>query len=218
MPRIGRVVVPGLAHHVTQRGVRRMNVFFSDADRRLYLRFLRDQGDRCGLHFAAWCLMHNHVHLIVVPEHATSLARGIGEAHRRYTCSLNEREEWRGYLFQGRFFSCPLQGIHVVAAIRYVLRNPVRAGMVSQPWEYEWSSARWAVGRAATDPLAEWLPFTEDVNLWRELLREEPPEADAVRRHTRSGRPFGDSEFIAQLEGVTGRALQTRSPGRPRRD
>lgn len=217
MPRIGRIVIPGLAHHVTQRGVRRMSVFFTDADRLMYLNLLREQADRANLHFVAWCLMPNHVHLIAVPERETSLARGIGEGHRRYTCALNQREGWRGYLFQGRFYSCPLEGAHVVAAVRYVLRNPVRAGMVAQPWEYEWSSARWTVGYTSADPLAERTPLTDEVGDWKSLLREEPSQGDVLRRHTRTGRPLGSPAFVRQLEDLTGRVLELRSPGRPPR-
>jgi len=191
-----------------------MDVFFSDADRLLYLHLLREQSERHGVHFAAWCLMRNHVHFVAIPESAGSLAAGIGEAHRRYTCALNQRQGWRGYLFQGRFFSCPLEGDRVLAAIRYVLRNPVRAGIAALPWEYEWSSARWMVGLASADPLAERLPLTEDVTDWAAMLYEEPHDADAVRRHTKSGRPLGSKAFVEQLETVTGRALLCRKPGR----
>jgi putative transposase len=191
-----------------------MNVFFSDADRLLYLHVLREQANRYGVHFAAWCLMQNHVHLVVVPEHKTSLARGIGEAHRRYTCAVNQREGWQGYLFQGRFFSCPLEGAHVLAAIRYVLRNPVRAGIVAQPWQYEWSSAQWMVGRAPADPLAELLPLTDEVPDWEVFLCDESPGDDALRRHTQTGRPLGSPAFVERLEAVTGRVLRYRPPGR----
>jgi putative transposase len=158
--------------------------------------------------------MQNHVHLIAIPERETSFARGIGEAHRRYTCALNQREGWRGYLFQGRFFSCPLEGAHVVAAVRYVLRNPVRAGLVAQPCQYAWSSARWMLGQAAADPLAERVPVIEEATDWGTLLREDPLEADAVRRHTQTGRPLGSPAFVEQLESITGRTLLRRAPGR----
>ena len=92
MARIARVVVPGTPHHVVRRGVRRMDVFFSDDDRRAYLDLLSEQGRRFGVHYLAWCLMTNHVHLIAIPEQELSLARGIGEAHRRYTHRINFRE------------------------------------------------------------------------------------------------------------------------------
>lgn len=215
MPRIARVVVPGLAHHVVQRGVRRMDVFFSDDDRRLYLSLLREQAARHGIHIAAWCLMTNHVHLVAIPDSAMALAAGIGEAHRRYTGAINTRCGWRGYLFQGRFYSCPLEGVRVLAAIRYTLRNPVRAGLVRQPWDYNWSSAKWIVGRRARDPLAERTLYLDAVSDWKEFLRQEPDDDDELRRETRTGRPLGSAAFIEALEQSTGRELRRRPPGRP---
>jgi putative transposase len=152
MARIARVVVPGVPHHIVQRGVRKMDVFFCDADRAEYLKQLSEQGQRFGVQYIAWCLMANHVHLVAVPEEEKSLALGVGEAHRRYTRYVNFREGWRGYLFQGRFHSFPLGGSYLLAAVRYVLRSPVRAGLVERPWDYRWSSARWFVGERRDDP------------------------------------------------------------------
>ena len=108
MARLARVVAPGLPHHVTQRGNRRQPAFFCEDDYRAYLQELRVQSKRWGLQVWAYCLMTNHVHLIVVPETETSLARGLGEAHRHYTRRVHFREGWRGYLWQGRFASVPL--------------------------------------------------------------------------------------------------------------
>ena len=96
MPRIARVVVPRTPHHVTQRGVRRMPVFFSDDDRQAYIDFLAEQSRRFGVRYLAWCLMTNHIHLIAVPETEMSLAKGIGEARKRYSRMINFREGWRG--------------------------------------------------------------------------------------------------------------------------
>lgn len=125
MARIARVVLPGVPHHVTQRGVRSMPVFLSDRDRLDYLRLLAAQGKKYGVSFLAWCLMTNHVHLIAVPKEVESLAHGIGEVHKRYTRMVNFREEVRGYLFQGRFFSCPLDERHLYSTVRYILRKEV---------------------------------------------------------------------------------------------
>ena len=125
MARIARVVLPGIPHRVVQRGVRSQRLFFGDPDRGEYLRLLAEQGRRHGLLYVAWCLMPNHVHLIVIPETETSLAKGIGEAHKAYTRRINFRQATRGYLFQGRFASCPLDERHLFAAVRYILRNPV---------------------------------------------------------------------------------------------
>ena len=141
MGRIARVVAEGMPHHVIQRGNRRQKVFFKDEDKQSYLTILKEQSERFGVNYWAYCLMDNHVHLIAVPETRESLARAIGEAHRRYTRMINFREGWRGYLWQGRFSSFLLEERHLYAAIRYVERNPVRVKIVKRAEDYKWSSA-----------------------------------------------------------------------------
>lgn len=142
MARIKRVVVPGYPHHVVQRGVRSMDIFFNEQDRLEYLNLLREQGDRFGVKFLAYCLMTNHVHLLAVPIKPESLAKAIGEAHRLYTRMINFREGVRGYLCQGRFLSCPIStDAYLLTAVQYILRNPVKAAIVQYAWEYQWSSA-----------------------------------------------------------------------------
>lgn len=213
MARIARVVVPGIPHHVVQRGVRGMDTFFTAADRVEYLRLLSEQGKRFGVSFLAWCLMTNHVHLIAIPEQERSLALGIGEAHRRYTRYINFREGWRGYLFQGRFHSVPLEGIYLLAAVRYVLRNPVRARLVARAWEYEWSSARWFVGDTFKDPLAVSSDMLDDIVDRCAFLSQEEDAIKSIRKHTRTGRPLGSKAFIDHLEQLTGRILHPRKRG-----
>jgi putative transposase len=194
-----------------------MDVFFSTEDREEYLCQLREQGERFGVRYLAWCLMTNHIHLIAVPESESSLAQGIGEAHRRYTRYINFREGWRGYLFQGRFHSCPLDGKYLLAATRYVLRNPVRAELVEHPWDYEWSSARWLLGLADTDPLAEQSPMLDDVTDWRAFLSTDEKANAELRKSTRTGRPLGSDTFLGHLESLTGRSLRPQKRGpRPR--
>ena len=194
-----------------------MDVFFFDDDRRAYIDLLAEQGRRFGVRFLAWCLMSNHVHLIAVPDAEASLAKGIGEAHKRCSRLVNFRAGWRGYLFQGRFFSCLLEGTHLLAAIRYVLRNPVRGGIVRKAWDYPWSSARWLVGRADDDPLVEESPVFREVGDWRALLSVDPETTEDVRRHTRTGRPLGSEAFLERAESITGRSLRLRKPGRKRK-
>jgi len=117
MARLARVVVPGYPHHITQRGNRRLETFFSDDDYEAYLALLSEQCAAHGVRIWAWCLMPNHVHLVAVPRTAEGLARAVGEAHRRYTRRVNFREGWRGYLWQGRFASFLMEGAHVLAAV-----------------------------------------------------------------------------------------------------
>lgn len=213
MARIARVVVPGTPHHIVQRGVRGMNVFFSDADRCAYLDLLSEYGRRFGVSFLGWCLMTNHVHLIAVPEDESSLARGIGEAHRRYTGRINFREGWRGYLFQGRFHSCPLDGPHLLAAVRYVLRNPVRAGIADTPWDYKWSSAPWIVRDVLKDALAVPSEMLADISDWRSFLMSSSCEMKDLRQHTRTGRPLGSESFVTSIETLTGRIIRPQKRG-----
>jgi len=213
MARIARVVIPGMPHHIVQRGVRGMNVFFSDADRYSYLDLLSEYGKRFGVSFLAWCLMTNHIHLIAVPEDKSSLARGIGEAHRRYTRRVNFHEGWRGYLFQGRFHSCPLDGQYLLAAVRYVLRNPIRAGLADKPWDYQWSNARWIVGDALEDPLATPSETLADITDWRSFLMGDSRQLKEIRQHTRTGRPLGSESFITQIESLIGRVVRPQKRG-----
>ncbi len=165
------MVVPGLPHHVVQRGNRRQDVFFSDADREAYLGFLREACAKSGVEVRGWCIMSNHVHVIAVPAGEGSLGMCFADAHVRYTRMVNFREGWRGHLWQGRFGSSPMDERHAVAALRYVERNPVRVGLVERPWEYEWSSAARHAGVAEGDPLLGddgW--FDELAGGWREFL------------------------------------------------
>jgi len=217
MARIGRVVLPDYPHHVTQRGVRSMRVFFSDKDRREYLRLMAEQAARHGLQVLSYCLMTNHVHLVVVPSSREALAGGIGEAHKRYTRYVNFRQGVRGYLFQGRFYSCALDEPHLVAAVRYVERNPVRAGLARNAWDYAWSSAAYHVGEAQRDPLVAGRGLYQLVGAddWRDLLNSDPAEAAAVRRATGTGRPCGAEGFMKLAEKITGRLLHPLKPGRP---
>lgn len=191
-----------------------MDVFFSDEDKAEYLKHISEQGDRFGVSYIAWCLMTNHVHLIAIPQEENSLALGIGEAHRRYTRSINFREGWRGYLFQGRFHSFPLEAGYVLAAVRYVQRNPVRAGIVSNPWDYRWSSAAWFVGEKSTDPLAVPSDSLSDIGDRRAFLSQEEASVSLFRKHARTGRPLGGDAFVERLEQLTGRVLRPRKRGR----
>ncbi|RII26047.1 MAG: transposase [Geobacter sp.] len=216
MARISRIVVTGYPHHVTQRGVRSMDVFHSDEDRHAYLAFLSEEAARFNVEILSWCLMTNHVHFIAVPNSETALARGFGEAHRRYTRMKNFSQGVRGYLFQGRFSSCVLDQRHLLAAARYVALNPVVAGMVETPWEYPWSSTRYHCGLSDHDLLVKDRTLLGLVTDWKEFLScEASTESDRLRQSTRTGRPAGNEQFIAAIESLTGRELKIKPAGRP---
>ena len=219
MTRLARVVVPGYPHHITQRGNRRLPTFFSEEDYRTYLALLQERCTAAGVAVWAWCLMPNHVHLVVVPETAEGLARAIGETHRRYTRHVNFREGWRGYLWQGRFGSFVLQGKHVLAAVRYVERNPVRAGLVKRAWDWPWSSAAGHVSGRGDMLVRPGGPLAAEVSNWRRFLAaEEDEETLAIlRRHGRTGRPWADPRVLARLEKLLSRRLAPGRAGRPRK-
>ncbi|MFH0803247.1 MAG: transposase [bacterium] len=217
MARIARIVIPGHPHHVTQRGVRSQDVFFSAQNRIEYLHLLSSQGSRHGVTFLAYCLMSNHIHLIAVPSEEKSLARAIGEAHRRYTFNVNSVQDVRGYLFQGRFYSCPLDERHLYAAVRYIERNPVRAGLAQEPWDYTWSSAAWRVGLKDKDPLVKESLYLEEMD-WREFLTKDTEKEmkDCLQKKVKTGRICGNNDFVERAEELTGRILRFLPRGRPR--
>jgi putative transposase len=179
---------------------------------------LRQFCPAAGLAVWAYCLMPNHVHMIVVPQGPDALRAGLAESHRRYTRRVNFREGWRGHLWQERFASFVLDEAHLWAAVRYVERNPVRAGLVEQAEEWPWSSARVHLGLAA-EPLVQRSAALKRFGDWRRYLSqtEREEDLDLFRRHERTGRPFGPEAFVKKLEVATGRALRPGSPGRPKK-
>jgi putative transposase len=218
MARLARVVVPGLPHHVTQRGVRSLPIFRDDSDRKLYLELMSDSCAQHGVEILVWCLMDNHVHFVAVPHSTESLAKAFGEAHKAYTREHNFREGVRGYLFQGRFGSYVMDESHLLCAARYILCNPVAAHMVDKPEKWAWSSARFHLGRRKTDPLIK-DPFLFGlVSDWKSFFREEMPEEEAtcITARLSTGRPAGSDDFLKMLELSTGRSLIPRKGGWPK--
>jgi putative transposase len=217
MARIARAVVPGVPHHITQRGNFRQVVFEIAEDRRKYLEWLAEYAQRYGVEFWAYCLMSNHVHFIAVPQQADSLARTFNQAHMRYAQYVNRRSLRAGHLWQGRFFSCALDEQHAYRAVRYVELNPVRAGLVVRPWEYAWSSAR-CHGLGEADALVGGANrFHRSIGDWQAYLAEGEGAAwgTTLCRATLAGRPLGTDEFVARVGRLLGRALSARPRGRP---
>jgi putative transposase len=149
----------------------------------------------------------------LLPSLKTSLARGIGVAHKEYTRMIHFRKGWRGYLWQGRFFSVPLSEQYLYAALCYVERNPVRARLVQKAEDYRWSSAGAHV-RKTKDPLLSDSFLIAGIDDWAKYLEEEDhEERGIIVRHTSTGRPLGDETFIDRMEQITGRILRKKKPG-----
>ena len=208
MPRMARVVVPDYPHHVTQRGNRKQRTFFRTADYRAYMRFVAQAKADTGVEIWAYCLMPNHVHLVVLPREEDSLACLFRHAHRKYTCRINKREDWCGHLWQERFHSFPMDEQHLLAAVRYIELNPVRAGLCESPTDWNWSSVH-AHCRGEDDLLVDVAPMLWRVGEWSDYLQcaESPARLEALRKHSRSGRPAGSDTFVIELERLTGRKL-----------
>ena len=217
MARLARIVIPGIPHHVTQRGNRRERTFFEDADYKRYRTMLGDAAKRAGAEVWAYCLMPNHVHLIVVPSGEDGLRRTFADAHRRYTGMINARHEWTGHLWQGRFGAVAMDEAHLLAAVRYVALNPVRAGLVGRARDWPWSSVG-AHLSGQDDALVTVAPLLERYGDFEEILdRQAEEEAStwaALRKSETTGRPVGRSEWLLELEGRSGRKLMPAKPGR----
>ncbi len=209
MPRQPRLVVPGVAHHITQRGNRRQTTFFRAFDYEVYRQLLAEQCQKESVAVWTYCLLPNHVHLIAVPSSEGSLARAVGEAHRRYTTMVNRREGWTGCLWQGRFASFAMDEAHLYVATRYVLLNPVRAGLVERAEEWPYSSVQAHLG-GAEDDLVDLKGLAGRVESWSSVLANSPSwsERSRLRRHERSGRPLGDERFLDEVAAATGRDLR----------
>ena len=223
MPRQARSVCAQVPHHITQRGNRREQVFFTDEDRQAYLGWLKEYAEKHKVDILAYCLMTNHIHLVAVPRTEDGLQQTLKPLHMRYAQRINRTRGWNGHLWQGRFFSSALDEAYLWAAIRYVERNPVRARMVRKAENYRWSSAAAHCRLMHDDVLtttSSWRKQFEAIGDWSAWLAQgdEPQELEVLRRNADKGLPCGSEKFIRKLEKLTGRGLQYRPQGRPRKD
>jgi putative transposase len=209
------MVIPGIPHHVTQRGNRREKTFFEEGDYALYLDLLASACAQHGVEIWSYCLMPNHVHIIAVPRDEDGLARTFRHVHRHYTGYVNARMRVTGHLWQGRFSSVAMDEAHLYAAMRYVALNPVRARLVGRPEEWRWSSVR-AHLAGVDDHVVSVAPALDRVGDFRHFLGEEFDEAftyAAIRKAETLGRPVGSAEWLADLEAATGLPIAPRKRG-----
>ena len=238
MARLSHVVIPDVPHHVTQRGNRRLPVFFSDKDRVEYLQLLADAAQASQTDCLAWCLMDNHVHLILTPSSAAALRATLGEAHRRYTRMINFRgalrqaQEARASFprsvcqlsngrgaFDGGGALCRAQ------CSPEPVEGPVAANLVERAEDYRWSSAGSHIAgeRTEDDPLTDLLAFTDIAPNWSAMLRhgleagaatmEGEAIAQTIEARLRTGRPLAAEDWIARQEERLGRRLRPRKRG-----
>ena len=210
MPRQSRVVAVGVAHHITQRGNARQEVFTTDAMRSAYLRLLSEHAALHHLRILAYCIMTNHVHVVAVPEREASMANTFRHAHGRFSQYWNTERRRTGHVWQNRYYSCPVEEAAVGRVIAYVEENPVRAGMVERADDFFWSSARSHVGIGEPEPWLDsaWFEARWTSEDWRTVLASRAPtdrEEDlrAIREATYLGRPLGSKTFNCRTRNET---------------
>jgi putative transposase len=224
MPRRARITLPGVAVHVIHRGNDKAECFFSDEDRSFYLfhlgRYLPRA--RCALH--AYCLMSNHVHLLLTAASASGCAllmKGIGQLYAQY---VNKQYGRSGYLWEGRFKSCLVQSEqYLLRCYCYVELNPVRPSLVRHPAEYRWSSySANALGKVSSlvTPHEQYVRLgrtpEERQAAYRGLVASLTEEqVDAIRAATNTGYPLGDRRFIRSISAATGARTERGAAGRP---
>ncbi|MGH6781549.1 MAG: transposase [Sphingomonadaceae bacterium] len=216
MARLSRLVLPGIPHHVTQRGNRRERTFFEEGDYALYLDLLADAAGRSGVEIWSYCLMPNHVHIVAVPRDEDGLRRTFRHVHRHYTGYINARLRVTGHLWQGRFSSVAMDEPHLVCALRYVALNPVRARLVERAEIWRWSSTR-AHLAGVDDHVVKVAPALERVGDFASFLGEAFDEAlsyAALRKAETVGRPVGSADWLADMEQRTGLQLAPAKRGR----
>jgi len=220
MPRQPRLVFPGLPHHVTQRGNYRQNVFSNPADFRKYSYWMVEYAKEYDVKILGFCLMDNHVHFIVIPSGPHSLANLFKIVHTRYSLYKNKSQSKTGHLWQGRFYSNVLDEAYLLRAIRYVERNPLRAGMVDKPWEYIWASTREHVG-LERQPIIKTVDFHKILSVlegrnWKKYIENDDEEmTENFRKNISKCSAIGTEGFIADLEQKTGYCLKNKKMGRP---
>ena len=220
MPRIARIIAPDYPHHVTQRGNNRTTAFFDDEDRQTYLDIFANYAEKYSLQVWAYCIMDNHIHLLVVPKAEESLAKGIGLTNQVYTQYINRKLGQSGRVWQNRFFSCIVDSQQYLWSVaRYIETNPVKANIVTAAEDYRWSSAKAHLLNTSNKLLTQpsWLE-TAERKTYTDYLTETDLDTDnAIRKATSTGRPYGSELFIDEMELIMNKPLRPQKPGRPRK-
>jgi len=227
MPRKPRFFLANVPTHVVQRGNNRQPIFFSDNDYRVYLDWVGEAGERWGCAIHAYVLMTNHVHLLITPQDADGISRFMQYVGRRYVPYVNHEYRRSGTLWQGRFKSNLVQSeAHLLLCHLYIQMNPVRAGMVTAPGQYPWSSYR---SNALGESNAILTAHSEYRSLggseerrhaaYRDLFASRIDEAnlEQLRACLQTGTPFGNGRFTEQIEQTLGRKVGFSKRGRPKK-
>ena len=225
MPRLGRTILPYYPHHIVQRGHNRQVVFAESRDFERYLETLWEFKDVYGVKVYAYCLMTNHVHLLLAPETAAGLGQLMKRLAGRQTRYHNVLEGRSGTLWESRYKSSPVDtDEYLLACARYIELNPVRARMVAAPEQYRWSSCRYRFGDVScewldNDPcyLALGLTQAQRQKQYRQFLHAAIPDGEwnLIREAVQRGQLTGNQRFIDEVEQILGKRIEHRAQGRP---
>lgn len=221
MSRIARIIAIEYPHHIVQRGNNKQVIFFDDADKQLYLKLLKKFSKECGCKIKAYCLMKNHVHLLLIPNQRNSIAKTMQKLSLTFTQYFNKKYNRTGRLWECRFYSSVIdKEMYLFTVCRYIERNPVRAKIVEMPRDYKWSSAIINTTSNYDDKDIEpvWKDYV-DVNDYINILHQpdEDKEINNVRLSTLKGIPIGKEGFIKQITDLLGININTNPVGRPKR-
>ncbi len=220
MSRIARTVAVGYPHHVLQIGNNKGTVFFDDKDYFVYLYLLKKYSDRYTCHVLAYCLMPNHVHLLLKPAQDISLSKVMQGISLCYTQYINKKYDKSGRLWESRYHSCIVDKENYLwTAARYIEQNPKRAGITGAEENYPYSSARAHVSGVNDEVLGEDI-FGEHGRMdYVDYLHSHiaPDEIKEIIYCTRSGLPFGNNAFRRAMGQGLGKDLVRKPRGRPRK-
>ncbi|MEW6536710.1 MAG: transposase [Candidatus Auribacterota bacterium] len=220
MARIPRIIIPDYPHHIVQRGNNRQAIFEDDQDRQEYLALVQRYKQDTECKVLSYCLMDNHVHLLIIPLKAESLSKFMQKVALKYTQYANDKYKRSGRLWECRFFSSPVEtDTYLLAVCRYIERNAVRAGVVGQPEHYEWGSAKYRVSGKNPEFLDDIFPEYANREEYLEFLKLPPNSGqyEMISRSTSRGYPIGSMRFYEKVMKLTKRDLTKRPVGRPKK-
>jgi putative transposase len=220
MTRLPRIIIPGIPHHVVHTGNYNQDIFFNDNDRLSYMNLISYYSRKSRFNILGYCLMNNHIHLIGIPQNPDSISDFIKIAHQRYSITLNQKLERGGINFKCRHYTCPMDIPHTFNCFRYVEQNPGRAGIIANPVDYRWSSARAHVGMVDEFGILDrhWWNAYMNFTSWRDQLSQNLGD-DQIRRIrdcTKFGAPLGSDEFVQSVEKLVKRPVWIAPKGRPK--
>ena len=225
MARLPRLTLPGLPHHIIQRGNNRQLIVAITADYQTLLDLLAENAAKFKVAVHAYVLMGNHFHLLATPETADALPQMMQAVGRRYVRYFNDRQQRSGTLWEGRYRSTLIQTErYLLACMAYIDLNPVRAEMVADPKDYPWSSHAHYIGlrvdKLVTPHPLVWqignTPFAREVQ-YAELVRAglSVEQQGELTASVLSGWALGDKDFVADLQKRTSRRVLKARAGRP---